>query len=689
MNITNYYHDPILGVYYAPKADWGTAQIARDLLTFASCGIRTVWLLFDPFYDREDAAGLRALMDAAAEARLGVVPVLGQFLQLSEHPEVKIVNADGSTSDDPRYWNMGCFRHPTVRELATRRALRFFREFGDHPALYRLDGRPVLSVVHEAYYRNSVPEFGGGPMHPNCYCSYCRQAFGDYLGRHGLERDLPPPKDPADPVLWQHWIDCHAEAIPDFLTSVIAAVKAETPIWATHECNDFYPASWQSVYTGNDWWRMGAVLDFGHEDMYPLEFDTRYQCYVYDYAKDILRSATGFNKLVTCNGQAFNSWLGYRLPENSMSEQIYSALAHGALGLVWWTQLHRLGVHAEPVPELTSSDDARYWMIRQTARYNREYLALVEHLAGFRLAQAQIALLYSWTTMSQALNDEHTYDTLLMYMLLVQSGYPVDLLSEAQVAGGVLQERGYRAVFVMGCGALPEHVQRALDAFVQAGGLLITDYAPPITDAFPPLYAEWRGRQSAQPRVYTLPDGTPVPVQIAGCGLHLPKEAAVLARFNDGSPAIARIVRGDGVIILAGSYLGWDYSNYPGYYDLGAMFPFLLRRDAALRVFVNDLLTGVGIAPPARSTNPDVEVAVWHDSVQDAYTLIVVNHLQQVVFTEVMLAVRSSDWLARRLIVDLPVQTVWRDGMLVVGVQLSPLEGCAFSIRHVADLSSM
>ena len=70
------------------------------------------------------------------------------------------------------------------------------------------------------------------------------------------------------------------------------------PVWSTHELNDFYPASWQSVYTGNDWWRMGAVLDFGHEDMYPLEFDHRYQCYVYDYAKDVMRSAVGFDRLV-------------------------------------------------------------------------------------------------------------------------------------------------------------------------------------------------------------------------------------------------------------------------------------------------------------------------------------------------------------------------------------------------------
>jgi hypothetical protein len=595
---SDYHQNPILGMYYYPRpATWDDAQIIRDLDEIKQASIRSIWLFYDPFYDLDAFDRLRALLDAAQQRALTITPVLGQFLQLEEHPEVRIVNADGTTSDVPRFWNMGCFRHAAVLAAATARVTRFLHDFGDHPALYRLDGKPVMSFAHEAYYRNSIPEFGGGPMQPSCYCDYCRATFRDYLSAHNLDPAVEPPRDPSDPVLWQHWLNHHAEAIPAFLTQVIRVANSVMPVWATHELNDFYPASWQSVYTGNDWWRMGATLDIGHEDMYPLEFDTRYQCYVYDYAKDVMRSAMNFNGLMTANGQAFNSWLGYQLPANSMSEQIYSCLAHGALGLVWWGQWR------EEAP------DKRYALTRQTSSYNQDYAALVAHLEDYQLASARIALLYSWTTMSQALNDDHGYDTLLVYMLLVQCGYPVDILSEDQIARGILQERHYQALGVMGGAALPVPVHEAIGRFVQAGGLVITDLAPRLNSAFPPLYDNWRGQVSTL-RFYRLSDGTPVPVQLSAARLHPPDGARTLAQYDDGSPAIVDFKQGEGSIILAGSYLGWDYSNYPGYYDLAAMFPFHTRRDAALRDWFADTLVNAGILPPARSSHPDVEIAL-------------------------------------------------------------------------------
>ena len=286
----------------------------------------------------------------------------------------------------------------------------------------------------------------------------------------------------------------------------------------------------------------------------------------------------------TGNGQAFNSWPGYKLPPNSMSEQIYSCLAHGALGLVWWGQWR--------------SNDTRYALPRQTKPYNAEYAALVAQLEGCELAQAEVALLYSWTTMSQALNDEHTYDTLLTYMMLVQSGYPVDLAKRRTGDTRVCwQTRGYKALLAMGCSALPTPVHQAIDRFVQPGR---------TADRRLCADAEWTvsGRSTvygevppARPRLYTLPDQVPVPVQVGAAPLYPPKEAQIIARFEDGSPAICRIPRGQGAVILAGSYLGWDYSNYPGYYDLAAMFPFHIRRDAAYAAGWLDTLEEAGIVP--------------------------------------------------------------------------------------------
>ncbi len=654
---SGYHRRPIVAMYYYPDPESGDReQVTRDLAEIVGAQIQSIWLFFDAFYDRNVPDRLRDLLDEAHRVGLTVTPVLGQFLQLEAHPEVKIVNADGTTSGDPRFWNMGCFRHPTVRELATEHVTRFLRDLGNHPALYRIEGRPIMSFVHEAYYRNSVPEFGGPAMRPNCYCSHCRAAFHDYLAARDLNPDVEPPRDPSDPVLWQHWLNCHAAAIPAFLAHLIREANAVTPVWSTHELNDFYPASWQSVYTGNDWWRMGAVIDIGHEDMYPLEFDHRYQCYVYDYAKDVMRSAVGFDRLVTGNGQAFNSWLGYQLPPNSMSEQIYSCLAHGTLGLVWWGEWR--------------NNETRYALTRQTWSYNVEYAALVAQLEGCELAPAEVALLYSWTTMSQALNDEHTYDTLLTYMMLVQSGYPVDLLSEEQVAQGLLETRGYKAVLAMGCAALPSPVHEALDRFVTQGGLLIADYAPTLNDSFQPLH---RTGRSARPRLYTLPGGIPVTVQVGGAPLLPPPEAQIVARFEDGSPAICRLARGQGTVVLAGSYLGWDYTNYPGYYDLAEMFPFHIRRDEAVRRWLVDTLADAEIVPPIRATHPDVEAAVWYTADRSEAVAIAINHLQEVVTTTLQL---PGEWSACEALTGQPV--AWAAGLPVT---LDPLEGRAFRLK--------
>lgn len=666
----NYLQNPILGVYYS---FWKTQQdqslMRADLDVMADCHLQSIWLFFDPFYHNNNIDELRELLDYAHEVGLQIIPVLGQFMQLEDNPASKIVNADGTTSDNPRFWNMGCFRQPYLLERATARATGFFRDFGDHPALYRLDGKAVMSFVHEAYYRNNVPEFGGGEMQPSCYCDHCRAAFREYLAARGLDPDTEPPVDNRDPVVWQLWQDCHAEAIPDFLHKLITATKAHTPLLATHECNDFYPASWQSVYTGNDWWRMGAVLDFGHEDMYPLEFDTRYVCYVFNYAKDIMRSAMGFDGLITANGQAFNSWLGYPIPDNSMSEQVYSALAHGALGLAWWPQLWR-----------RDGDEQadRYDLLRQTTQPNIEYMTLVKKLAGYQLARAKVALLYSWTTMSQELADNHSYDCLLLYMLLTQLGHPVDILSEQQVIDGVLQAREYGALVVPGCAALPTAVHEALNAFTQAGGLLIADYAPHLNDEFPPACSQWRGTAQAQARLYTLPFNRHVPIQLQAGVLTPPDDAVVLAHYADGGPAICQIAQGAGHIILAGSYLGWDYSNYPGYYDLGKMFPFHVRQEAPLRQFVAELLHDADIEPPATSTNPHVEVGVWHNEDRSSFIVLVINHLQTVEHTTVTLAVDAGEWTVRRLVADEAVSHQPGTDGLTWNVDLDGLQGVAF-----------
>jgi len=182
-------------------------------------------------------------------------------------------------------------------------------------ALYRLDSKPVMSLVHEAYYRNSVPEFGEAAMQPSCYCDYCTASFADYLGKNGWDPSTPAPRDASDPALWQALAESprpgnsrlsdqcghrrqsrdahlvHPE-LNGLLSGLVAAGLYRDRLVAHERGGGFSPR--------------GYV---------PLEFDHRYQCYVFDYAKDVMRSSGNFKTLNVANGQAFNSWAGYKLPE--------------------------------------------------------------------------------------------------------------------------------------------------------------------------------------------------------------------------------------------------------------------------------------------------------------------------------------------------------------------------------------
>jgi hypothetical protein len=227
-------------------------------------------------------------------------------------------------------------------------------------------------------------------------------------------------------------------------------------------------------------------------------------------------------------------------------------------------------------------------------------------------------------------------------MLLVQSGYPVDLLSEAQIAAGVLETRGYEALFVMGCAALPPAIRAALDTFIHSGGLVIADYTPHLADEFPPAFGQYQSAAASPKKIYFLPNGIPVPPQMSAARLQERDNAHILATFENLTPAICEITQGNGSLILAGSCLGWDYTNYPGYYDLGKTFPFHVRQDAVLRQFGTDRLRERGITPPVRSSHPDVEVGLWRN--HNSFIVFVINHLTDPSHTEVRLPVPAGEW---------------------------------------------
>ncbi len=633
----DYDQSPLIGAYYFFRGDLDKARSDMEILR--ESGVNHLWLFIDEYF-RKDAPKpgpeFDEFLQLMAVNNLKFIPVIGQFISIVEHPEVRIVTGDGTLSSDPRYWNMGCFRHPVNLEWVIHETVQFLRAYKEHSLLGRIHGKIPMSFVHEAYYRTDTPEMGGNNMRPNCYCEHCTRSFLEFLiaKYHSLSEFNRSHRDPVkdwadirfplgpelDSRLWLDWVEHHSLAIPEFLRRLIAAAQQEAPIFTTHECNDFYPGSWQTVLTGNHLWRMAAEIDFGHEDMYPLEFDQQYQIYIYGLMKDLMRSAMNFTKPYTSNGQAFTPWvIEAKLPENSMIEQVYTSLIHGVSGLVWW-----LGKDLELWKNMKEPNDLlKVWLAKRNE---------------LEPEPPQIALLYSYTTLALDQNDRHTMDLQLIYMALCQIGIPVDIITETQITQGILDRRQYRMIIIPGVSAIEPEVKTVLLSYVQNGGVVLADYSGEIHTGYAPLVA-WNTGLPSLPRYYRTSEALApagqdlfIPVESSWAGIpdyKQGKERRDLAFFDNGQPALASWTYGGGKLIGAGSLLGIDFANYPGHIHLNKMFPYLIRMNRDARSLLKLLCRECGVTPVAESDNPGVELGIFTMNPENNHLCMAVNHLPE------------------------------------------------------------
>jgi len=533
--------------------------------------------------------------------------------------------------------------------------------------------------VHEAYYRTDTPEMGGNAMRPNCYCEYCRNSFREFIAGKYQElsrfnslhqtaipewNELAFPLGPdPDPLLWLEWIDHHSRAIPEFLEGLITAARNEAPIFSTHECNDFYPGSWQTVLTGNDLWKMGETIDFGHEDMYPLEFDQQYQIYPFGMMKDMMRSVMGFDRPYTGNGQAFTPWVVQAsLPANSMIEQVYTSLIHGISGLVWW-----LG------------NDLELW--REMAEPNRILERWLPELAGWEPEQPAVALLYSYNTLTLDQNDWHPLDLQLIYMALRQLGIPVDFLSEQQVSEGILKHREYRLIILPGISALDLTVKAALLTYVEGGGNVLADYSGYSHTGTEAVFS-WHifGERL---RFYQTSEGLNTQGEELFISVETPRPGKLVcesngynqvwAKYDTGEPAIVSRNYARGKWMDAGTLLGVDFANYPGHLHLNRMFPFLIRMNRDARNLLKRLCGECGITASVESARPEIELGIFCNPASSVWICLAVNHLPEPVETRLRIpgATRFMEG-------GCPVVVHSSATELIVEIKLAPLTGTWF-----------
>jgi len=581
----------------------------------------------------ERTRAILGFLDEAA--RLGVSVMLEPTYEpdLEAHPEMRNVTSEGAPSTRK---NGFCYRNAAYLRDLEQYIAEVCRSYMAHPAILRHRGRPMLAVGHEMQYQISAEDGHGGTLSAmTCYCRDCAQEFGNWLAsmysrsagpamryvdpierynkvhRKPIKRFshvIPPRRPEADRLLWQEWVDFHAEAIPQAIALQRKIIEREVPgALVTHEINDWYPNVWDCIYTGDHFWKMGAVLEHAFNDQYPMEWapGSLWRIYLYTFTQDVTQSAIGFERSFWANGQAFTSQQGSHTdpPEAGHHEQVYSALIHGANGLIWWT----------------GGD-----LLPATKEATREYARLVELLGDARPLKDPIALLVPWTTYAQTRSADRGDDLMGAYQLLSRLGYQMETVDEGQVASGILRERGYQALCIWGNSSLAPAARERIEQFVYDGGLLLADFGDRDTAPYGSVFPETISQKKAEPTAYRLPDGTWMLVRARSQVLRRRRGCEVLARFADGSPAIVRYRYRRGTLWRAGSLIGVDYAAGMGLYDWVRQER--VRIEPAAENLVGAQLAASGITPLAQADNPNIEVALFRPGGRTM--VVVVNHLR-------------------------------------------------------------
>jgi hypothetical protein len=639
-----------------PGSDEATAML-RLIADLKMPVCETVLYRKDVEPDR--ARKVRQFLDDAAE--LGVTVLLEPTYEpdLAANPAMCCVTNTGTSSDrGDGSWGGCCYRNAQFLKDIDTYTRKVCQLYGSHPAVLRHKGRIVIAIGHEMQYQVSKDDGHGGAISAmSCYCPDCLNGFVPWLnGRHGDNVEAPREAEP-DRVLWQEWVDYHTEAIPDAIEVQRTTIESELPgALVTHEINDWYPNTWDCVYAGNNFWRMGDRLEHAFNDQYPMEWapGSLWRIYLYTFTQDVTQSSIGFDRSFWTNGQAFAAWqgehTGTRPPLAGYHEQIYSALIHGANGLIWW-----------------ASED----ILPEAADATQEMIRLVEVLGDARPMKDPIALLIPWTTYAQTRSEDRGDDLMSAYQLLARLGFQIETVDEVQVENGVLTERNYRALCTWGNSSMSDGSRTAIENFVREGGLLLADYGDLDTAPYQTVFPATISSTPVQSGVYTLPDGTRVLSRARSQAVAVELDCEVISRYDDGAAAAARYRIGKGVLLRTGTLAGVDYAAGMGLYDWARQER--VRIEPAFETMIGEALSTAGITPLAQPANPNVEAAVFE--VDGDLIVVAVNHLIHPLKTSVVLRDVTGNVVAADVLTGESVPTEAGPSGVTISLRFTPMGG--------------
>lgn len=582
-----------------PPADW-----ERDIKEFKSLGFNSIkfwvqWRWNNPGEGEYYFDDIDRLMDIAKKydqhVMLNAIFDVAPAWIYKKFPDASMITLNGKkigpqTQPHRQIGGLGyCFNHDGIMTHFFEFLQKTVHRYKDHPALeiWNIGSEPELtsSMAEMRLYADNAEKMGD----MLCYCNHCRDKFRVWLqekyeniealniswNRNYVsfeDAELPKTRNTFNDLI--DWRMFFVHTIRENVRRRFEVARAEDQGKHPVMCHHVFIQGFPVTSTASDPWELGSQGDLhGFTQM-----DDPMMC-------DILRSCARGKPVISAEMLML---MGYTLDlpkpidENDLKRNVFSGIAANLKGFIFWQYRPELLGREAPTWGLTYLDGARSPWLESFSEISSVLQKNTDFLFEANPPEADIAILYSpenqvfiWATTG---NEKNATQSLLGYhKALYEKNYKIDFIHPLDFEKDILDR--YKVLIL----PLPYHLNQTIaekiKAWVAKGGIV-------ITEAFcggwnreggnhhttVPGYGLHEIFKVRQRIFYPVSKENPKYIQINNdssneakleCAIaaetYFVEGADVLARFEDGEPAVTCASIGKGKAISIGTYLGLAY----------------------------------------------------------------------------------------------------------------------------------
>ena len=475
-----------VGADYYPE-HWPKARWTKDAALMRKAGFNVVrlaefaWVFFEPEEGRFDFGwldeALAVLRAQGLSAILGTPTAVMPAWCARKYPETLAMQRDGTRQVYGVRKN-NCFTSGAYRLLSERVTRAMTEHFKDTPNVigWQTDN-----------------EFGG----PVCYCDTCRAAFQDWLRarygttgelnrawgthfwghRYGTWGEIPLPvehgsSNPGALLDWQRfnsWLNVR------FQSDQLRILRAVCPRhFATH--------NFMGLFSDLNYYDLAADLDHVSWDNYPV-WEAPAIKYGAALAADVMRGLKKKNFWIMEQTAGPGGWgaFGRNPRPGEIRNVAFQQVAHGADHVIWFRWRSCTAGREQYWHGLLGHDGKPLRRYREAATAAKEFHRLAGLLKGTTL-RPQAAIVYDyesiWALRFQPAFNQNNFHRHVerYYQALFRAGVNVDVIKPTD------DFTPYRLVLAPQLYILPDPVAKRLSAYVERGGVLLTDLRTGVKD---------------------------------------------------------------------------------------------------------------------------------------------------------------------------------------------------------------